>query len=80
MKTNISESHKNKKQNPPKSVIAAIRKGNRDAERDIYGDGFKKKTTTWKTSKRDKAPSKRVNMDKLDEAIDWAIKKVLNLK
>lgn len=80
MKTNISESHKNKKQNPPKSVIAAMRKGNREAERDIYGDGFKSKSSLHKTSKKDKAPSKRVDMNKLDEAISWAIKKVLNSK
>jgi len=39
----IVEAHGSKKHNTPKDKYAAQRKGNRDAEKDIYGDGFKAK-------------------------------------
>ena len=42
-----------KKHYHPKDYEYAVRKGNREAERDIYGDGFKARTKTHKTGKKD---------------------------
>jgi hypothetical protein len=45
------KSQKNKKQNFAMATIKADRKGRRDADRDIYGDGFKSTTRIAKSEK-----------------------------
>lgn len=45
------KSQKNKKQNFAMANIKADRKGRRDADRDIYGDGFKSTTRIAKSEK-----------------------------
>lgn len=64
----VNESHGQKKHNSPKDALSAVRKGNREAERDIYGDGFKSKTKLHKTSKKDKKI--KINKDNYGEFID----------
>lgn len=45
------KSQKNKKQNFAMANIKVDRKGRRDADRDIYGDGFKSTTRIAKSEK-----------------------------
>jgi len=49
---------KTKRHNMPKDKNAAQRKGNRDAEKDIYGDGFKSKTKIHKQEKYNRQDNK----------------------
>ena len=78
----VNEEHGNKKHKSPKNTLSAIRKGNRDAEREIYGDGFKSGKKIHKTGKafdrkNNKVryrimPEKKVdinNLDKYNESI-----------
>lgn len=77
----IQEAHK-KKHNSPKNDLAAINKGNREAEREIYGNGFKSKNRIHKSLKTQKKPKyKEDYLRNLDEQIDRivseSIKKIL---
>ena len=72
----VNEEHGNKKHKGPKDTIAAIRKGNREAEMDMNGPGFKTKTKTHKTSKRDMKKGK-INKDNYDKFIEECVAKTL---
>ena len=74
MATNISESHGKKKHNGPKDTMAAMRKGNRDAEMDKLGGGFKQTKKIHKL-KADK-PSKKVDLDRLDDDMNESVARV----
>lgn len=90
----IQESHGNKKHNGPGSVAAAMRKGNRDAEMDKLGGGFrqiKKSHKTPKDYKREKVDiynldkyknesrkSVIVTESKLNSIISESVKRVLS--
>lgn len=50
------------KHKTPKNYLAAINKGNRDADFEMYGPGFKSKTNKHKSAKYEKK-SKKVNLD-----------------
>jgi hypothetical protein len=65
MKSITNESHGAKKHNGPKDTLAAMRKGNREAEMEKMGGGFRqtKKIHKLKTEK----PSKKVDLDKIEK-------------
>lgn len=63
---NINESH-GKKHNGPRDRRAAERKGNRDAEREIYGDGFKSKDKAHKGKEYNRKEGKRVDWEEMNE-------------
>ena len=67
----LDESHGNKKHNGPKDKFAAMRKGNRDAERDMFGDGFKAKDRIHNAKGYDRREGKRVQYayDEMDENV-----------
>lgn len=75
----VSEEHGNKKHNGPKSVMAAYRKGNREADREIYGDGFKSnKKVHNPINNRSERRKNKINNNNLDKYIDESINKVIN--
>lgn len=74
----LTESHGQKKHNYPKNTLAAMRKGNRDAEKDILGDGFHSKSKLHKTAKKDKLDKMgKVNINNYSKFVDEAVKKTL---
>ena len=56
------EENQKPKHKSPKNYIAAINKGNRDADFEMYGPGFKSKANKHKSAKYEKKP-KKVNLD-----------------
>lgn len=66
----LAESHGQKKHNYPKDELHAMRKGNRDAERDLYGDGFKAKSKLHMTAKKDKMSKNKINVNNYDKFVD----------
>lgn len=66
----ITEVHGVKKHNAPKDKRAAERKGNRDAEKDMFGDGFKSKNKVHKVKGYDRRDNKKVNIeDDMNESV-----------
>lgn len=72
----LTESHGAKKHNGPKSTLAAVRKGSRDADMELNGPGFKSNTKTHKTSKADRKPMK-INKDNYEKFVGECVSKVL---
>jgi len=73
----IDES-KAKKHNSPKDYISAMRKGERDAEREKFGNGFKSKNKQHKTSKKDNMDRmKKISISDIEEAVMSAVEKML---
>ena len=71
IKNFIAESHGNKKHNGPKDYLAANRKGQRDADMEINGPGFKSGTKIHKTAKRDKSErGGKVNVNNYERFVD----------
>lgn len=82
---------KTKRHNMPKDKNAAQRKGNRDAEKDIYGDGFKSKNKIHKSEKYNRQDNKininniqnenkrTISQDDLMSMISESIKKFIKL-
>lgn len=62
----ITEVHGVKKHNAPKDKRAAERKGNRDAEKDMFGDGFKSKNKVHKTNNYNRRDNKKVSIEDND--------------
>lgn len=62
----VNEVHGVKKHNAPKDKRAAERKGNRDAEKDMLGDGFKSKNKIHKVKEYDRRDNKKVNIEDED--------------
>lgn len=66
----VNEVHGVKKHNAPKDKRAAERKGNRDAEKDMLGDGFKSKNKIHKVKGYDRRDNKKVNIeDDMNESV-----------
>ena len=74
----VNEAHGVKKHNSPKDALCAMRKGNREAERDIFGDGFHSKSKLHRTSKKDKLSKQKINVNNFDKYIDEAIDNTVN--
>lgn len=62
----ITEAHGVKKHNTPKDKRAAERKGNRDAEKDMFGDGFKPKNKIHKIKNYNRRDNKKVSIEDND--------------
>lgn len=62
----VNEEHGTKKHKSPKNTLNAMRKGNRDAEREIYGDGFKSMKKIHKTKADYNRKDNKVDINKLD--------------
>ena len=63
MAVDINEAHGKKKHNPPKDELAAMRKGNREAELDVFGGGFRQRTKKHKL--KGEKISKKVDLDRV---------------
>ena len=63
----VNEEHGNKKHKSPKNTLSAIRKGNRDADKEIYGDGFKANKKIHKTGKTFDRKNNKVDINNLDK-------------
>ena len=63
----VNEAHGVKKHNSPKNTLSAIRKGNRDAEKEVYGDGFKANKKIHKTGKTFDRKNNKVDINNLDK-------------
>ena len=62
----VNEVHGVKKHNAPKDKRAAERKGNRDAEKDMFGDGFKSKNKIHKIKNYNRRDNKKVSIEDND--------------
>lgn len=69
----LTESHGQKKHNPPKDALCAMRKGNREGEMEIYGDGFKANKKIHRTGKKDKLDKKKINVNNYHEFVGESI-------
>ena len=69
----INESHGTKKHKGPKDALAAMRKGNREADQEMFGGGFRQTKKIHKSPKMER-PSKKVDLDKLDRYDESIVK------
>lgn len=76
---NVNEAHGAKKHNGPKNTLSAIRKGNRDAEKEIYGDGFKSTKKIHKTGKTFDRKNNKVDINNLDKYQNESKKNTLTI-
>ena len=63
----VNEEHGNKKHKSPKNALNAVRKGNRDAEREIYGDGFRPGKKVHKAKTDYSRKSNKVDINNLEK-------------
>lgn len=75
IKNIVNESHGKKKHNAPKDTLAAMRKGNREADQEIFGDGFRQTKKVHKAKNDYDRKSNKVNLNKLDR-YDESVKKI----
>ena len=70
----VNEEHGNKKHKSPKNALNAVRKGNRDAEREIYGDGFRPGKKIHKAKTDYSRKSNKVDINNLEKYNESTIK------
>ena len=75
IKNIVNESHGKKKHNAPKDTLAAMRKGNREADQDMYGGGFRQTKKVHKAKNDYDRKNNKVNLNKLDR-YDESVKKI----
>ena len=75
IKNIVNESHGKKKHNAPKDALAAMRKGNREADQEIFGDGFRQTKKVHKAKNDYNRKNNKVNLNKLDR-YDESVKKI----
>ncbi len=75
IKNIVNESHGKKKHNAPKDTLAAMRKGNREADQDMYGGGFRQTKKVHKAKNDYDRKNNKVDLDKLDR-YDESVKKI----
>lgn len=75
IKNIVNESHGKKKHNAPKDTLAAMRKGNREADQEIFGDGFRQTKKVHKAKNDYDRKNNKVNLNKLDR-YDESVKKI----
>lgn len=71
----LRESHGSKKHNAPKDALAAMRKGNREADQEIFGGGFRQTKKVHKAKNDYDRKNNKVDLDKLDR-YDESVKKI----
>ena len=72
--SSVNEEHGNKKHKSPKNALNAVRKGNRDAEREIYGDGFRPGKKVHKAKNDYSRKSNKVDINNLEKYNESTIK------
>ena len=65
----VNEVHGVKKHNAPKDKRAAERKGNRDADREMYGDGFKPKSKIHNVKSYNRKDNKKFDINDINESV-----------
>ena len=71
----VNEVHGVKKYNAPKDKRAAERKGNRDAEKDMLGDGFKSKNKIHKPKNDYNRKDNKVDVNNINDNLDESVMK-----
>ena len=77
----IAESHGQKKHNGPKDAFAAVRKGNRDADKEMFGDGFRQVRKVHGAKQDYKRSKNKVNInnvDRFNESVDRIVSEAIN--
>lgn len=72
----VNEAHGVKKHNSPKDTLSAIRKGNRDAEKEIYGDGFKSKKKLHKAKSDYNRKDNKIDINDIDKFKNESVNKI----
>jgi len=72
----VNEAHGVKKHNSPKDTLSAIRKGNRDAEKEIYGDGFKPKKKLHKAKSDYNRKDNKIDINDIDKFKNESVNKI----
>ena len=67
IKNIANESHGKKKHNVPKDALAAMRKGNREADQEIFGDGFHQTKKVHKAKNDYSRKNNKVNVNTIDK-------------
>lgn len=67
IKNIVNESHGKKKHNVPKDALAAMRKGNREADQEIFGGGFRQTKKVHKTKSDYNRKNNKVNVNNIDK-------------
>lgn len=63
----VNESHGKKKHNAPKDALAAMRKGNREADQEIFGGGFRQTKKVHKAKSDYNRKNNKVNVNSIDK-------------
>lgn len=63
----VNESHGKKKHNAPKDALAAMRKGNREADQEIFGGGFRQTKKVHKAKSDYNRKNNKVNVNNIDK-------------
>lgn len=63
----VNESHGKKKHNAPKDALAAMRKGNREADQEIFGGGFRQTKKVHKAKSDYNRKDNKVNVNTIDK-------------
>ena len=67
IKNIVNESHGKKKHNAPKDALAAMRKGNREADQEIFGVGFRQTKKVHKAKNDYSRKNNKVNVNTIDK-------------
>ena len=67
IKNIVNESHGKKKHNAPKDTLAAMRKGNREADQEIFGGGFRQTKKVHKAKNDYSRKNNKVNVNTIDK-------------
>ena len=67
IKNIVNESHGKKKHNAPKDALAAMRKGNREADQEIFGGGFRQTKKVHKAKNDYSRKNNKVNVNTIDK-------------
>ena len=67
MAVNINEAHGQKKHNGPKNAMAAMRKGNREADQEMYGGGFRQTKKVHKAKNDYDRKGNKIDVNNIDK-------------
>lgn len=66
----VNESHGKKKHNAPKDALAAMRKGNREADQEKFGDGFRQAKKIHKAKNDYSRKNNKANVNTIDKFME----------
>ena len=67
MAVDINEAHGQKKHNGPKDAMAAMRKGNREADQEMYGGGFRQTKKIHKAKGDYNRKGNKIDVNNIDK-------------